>query len=180
MKNIFRSIFLFIVGTALNMVPFGLVFNLVITFCRMWDILWLAWILIFIFYIGVLNATFYALHRSQKRYASTLPRDKCISVKEDFILFVKQEGIVVLIMYIVTISLQIFVFDFHKGYHYFELFFALPAALANFKNDWVNLAVCVLSFAVCYSGLAVLIRRKIRKNRYDFLFKDNGEAIEKE
>ncbi len=37
----------------------------------------------------------------------------------------------------------------------------------------------MIFFAVGYSGLTVLVRRKIRKNRYDFLFNDNGEPIEK-
>ncbi len=132
MKNIVRSALIFVVGTMLNVVFFGWfgpVYNVMLTLCSIWDILWVTHLVAMIFYILFLNAAFYALRSSQKRYVSTLPRDKCISAQEDFILFVKQEGIVVLILYIVVVSLQIFVFKFNKSY--LQGFF-LPGIIGDF------------------------------------------------
>lgn len=180
-NNILRSVLLYVLGTSLTFVFYGLlgfVFNIIMGFLGVAELDWLYRIFIFIFYIFVLNFTFYGLDKSQKRYVNTLPRDKCISDKEDFILFIKQEGIPVLFLYIATISLQIFVFQFANGY--LQAFFVLPAALSiNFKNMWVGWAVCVLAFTIGYGGLSVFVRRKIRKNRYEYLFENNGQEIGK-
>ena len=164
-NNILRSALLYVLGTTITFVFYGLlgfVFNIIMGFLGAAKLDWLYRIFVFIFYIFVLNFTFYGSHKSKKRYVNTLPRDKCISYKEDFILFIKQEGIPVLFLYIVTISLQIFVFQFTKGY--LQAFFVLPAALSvDFKNIWVGWAVCVLAFTIGYGGLSVFVRRKIKK-----------------
>ena len=187
-NNILRSILLYVLGTTLTVVFYGFlgfIVNIIMGFFNAADLDWLYRIFVFIFYIFVLNFTFYGLHKSKKRYVNTLPRDKCISYKEDFILFIKQEGIPVLLLYIVTISLQIltislqiFVFQFTKGY--LQAFFSLPAVLSsNFKNMWVGWAACVLAFTIGYGGLSVFVRRKIRKNRYEYLFENNGQETGK-
>ena len=180
-NNILRSVLLYVLGTTLTFVFYGLlgfIFNIVMGFLGAADLDWLSRIFIFIFYIFVLDFTFYGFDKSKKRYVNTLPRDKCISYKEDFILFIKQEGIPVLFLYIVTISLQIFVFQFTKGY--LQAFFVLPAALSvDFKNIWVGWAVCVLAFTIGYGGISVFVRRKIRKNRYEYLFENNSQETGK-
>lgn len=180
-NNILRSVLLYVLGTTLTFVFYGLfgfIFNIVMGFLGAAKLDWLYRIFIFIFYIFVLNFTFYGFDKSKKRYVNTLPRDKCISYKEDFILFIKQEGVPVLLLYIATISLQIFVFQFTKGY--LQAFFVLPAALSvDFKNIWVGWAVCVLAFTIGYGGLSVFVRRKIRKNRYEYLFENNGQETGK-
>lgn len=180
-NNVLRSVLLYVLGTALTFVFygfFGVYSYIIMSFLSAANLDWLFRIFFFIFYIFVLNFTFYGLNKSKKRYVHTLPRDKCISDKEDFILFIKQEGIPVLLLYIATISLQIFVFQFTKGY--LQAFFILPAAFSvDFKNMWVGWAVCVLAFTIGYGGLSVFVRRKIRKNRYEYLFENNGQETEK-
>ena len=180
-NNILRSILLYVLGTTLTVVFYGFlgfIVNIIMGFFNAADLDWLYRIFVFIFYIFVLNFTFYGLDKSKKRYVNTLPRDKCISDKEDFIMFIKQEGIPVLLLYIATISLQIFVFQFTKGY--LQAFFSLPAALSiNFKNMWGGWAVCVLDITIGYGGLSVFVRRKIRKNRYEYLFENNGQETGK-
>lgn len=180
-NNILRSILLYVLGTTLTVVFYGFlgfIVNIIMGFFNAADLDWLYRIFVFIFYIFVLNFTFYGLDKSKKRYVNTLPRDKCISDKEDFIMFIKQEGIPVLLLYIATISLQIFVLQFTKGY--LQAFFSLPAALSiNFKNMWVGWAVCVLAFTIGYGGLSVFVRKKSEKTDMNIYLKIMAKKLGK-
>ena len=68
-NNILRSVLLYVLGTTLTFVFYGLlgfIFNIVMGFLGAAKLDWLYRIFIFIFYIFVLDFTFYGSHKSKK------------------------------------------------------------------------------------------------------------------
>ena len=83
-------------------------------------------------------------------------------------MFLKQEGLPIIMFYTICMSLQVFVFGFTKGY--FQTFFIL---LAPMGAELPSIAKWILSFVlfvIGYQAVAVIWRWRIRKEKYDFWF----------
>ena len=161
----------FAIGTMLTVVFYGLfgfIWNIVMGFMSVWDVLWLYRLIIFVFYWCVLNWWIYGTSNKQRKYLDTLSRDHKVTVKEDYLAFLKQEGLPIIVFYTICMSLQVFVFGFTKGY--FQAFFALLAPIGLELFPIANWILSFVFFVVGYQAVAVLYRRRIRKDGYDFLF----------
>lgn len=161
----------FAIGTMLTVVFYGLfgfIWNIVMGFMSVWDVLWLYRLIIFVFYWCVLNWWIYGTSNKQRKYLDTLPRDHKVAVKEDYLAFLKQEGLPIIVFYTICMSLQVFVFGFTKGY--FQAFFALLAPIGLELSPIANWILSFVCFVIGYQVIAVIWRWRIRKEKYDFLF----------
>ena len=161
----------FAIATMLNVVFYGLfgfIWNILMGFMYTWGVIWLYRFIIFVFYWCVLNWWIYGTSNKQRRYLDTLPRDHRVTVKEDYLTFIKQEGLPIIVFYTICMSLQVFVFGFTKGY--FQAFFALLTPIGLELSPIANWILSFVFFVVGYQAVAVLYRRRIRKDGYDFLF----------
>ena len=137
-------------------------------FMYAWGVIWLYRFIIFAFYWCVLNWWVYGTSKKARRYSDTLPRDHKITAKEDYLIFFKQEGLPMMVYYTVCLSLQVFVFGFTKGY--LQAFFALLAPIGMELSPIANWSLSFGFFVFGYQAIAILWRRRIRKESYDFLF----------
>lgn len=161
----------FAIGTMLNVVFYGFlgfIWNIAMGFMSAWGVLWLYRLIIFIVYWNVLNWWIYGTSKKARRYSDALPRDHRVTIKEDYLNFLKQEGLPMIVYYTVCLSLQVFVFGFTKGY--FQAFFALLAPIGPELAPLANWFLSLIFFIVGYQAVAIIWRRRIRKNSYDFLF----------
>lgn len=161
----------FAIGTMLNVVFYGLfgfIWNILMGFMDVWNLIELYRLIVFIFYFCVLNWWIYGTSEKARRYLDTLPRDHKISFKEDYLIFLKQEGLPIIIFYTICLSLQVFVFGFTKGY--LQAFFALLAPIGMELHPVANWILSFITFLIGYQAVAVFVRWRIRKENYDFLF----------
>ena len=161
----------FAIGTMLNVVFYGLfgfIWNILMGFMDVWNLIELYRLIVFIFYFCVLNWWIYGTSKKARRYLDALPRDHKISFKEDYLIFLKQEGLPIIIFYTVCLSLQVFVFGFTKGY--LQAFFALLAPIGMELHPVANWSLSFITFLIGYQAVAVFVRWRIRKENYDFLF----------
>ena len=161
----------FFIGTMLTVFLwglFGFLFNLISAFMYEWGIAELYRFIIFVFYWCVLNWWIYGTSNKQRKYLDTLPRDHRITMKEDYLTFLKQEGLPMMIYYTVCLSLQVFVFQFTKGY--FQTFFVLLAPIGIEQTSYINWLLSFVLFVIGYQAVSIICRALIRKERYDYLF----------
>ncbi len=161
----------FAIGTMLAVVFWGLlgfIVNILLGFMYVWNILWLYRLIIFAFYWTVLNWWIYGTSKKTRRYLDTLPRDHRITLKEDYLTFLKQEALPIIVFYTICMSLQVFVFGFTKGY--FQTFFILLAPIGVELPSIANWILSFVCFVIGYQAVAVFWRWQIRKEKYDFLF----------
>lgn len=161
----------FAIGTILNVVFYGLfgfIWNILMGFMYTWNVLWLYRLIVFVFYWGVLNWWIYGTSNKQRRYLDSLPRDHRITMKEDYLTFLKQQGLPIMVYYTICMTLQVFVFQFSKGY--FQAFFALLAPVGVELPPVLNWCFSFVLFVIGYQAIAVICRKNIRKEKYDFLF----------
>ena len=161
----------FAIGTMLTVFLYGLLgflFNILGAFMYQWNIIWLYRGIVFVFYCYVLNWWIYGTSNKQRKYLDTLPRDHQVTVKEDYLTFIKQEGLPIIVFYTICMSLQVFVFGFIKGY--FQTFFALLALIGVELSSVTNWILSFVCFVIGYQAVAVIWRWRIRKEKYDFLF----------
>jgi hypothetical protein len=162
----------FAIGTTLHFVFYGLLgflWNIVMGFMSVWNLLWLYRLIIFTVYFFILNWWIYGTSGKQRKYLDSLPKDRKITLKEDYFNFFKQEGLPTIVLYTICMSLQVFVFRFTKGY--FQAFFAL-LDIAYELNPYVDWILSFGLFVIGYQAVAVIYRWRIRKDSYNFLFKD--------
>lgn len=123
------SVFInFAIGTMFAVFLYGILgfaWTILMGFMSAANILWLYRFLISVFYWCVLNWWFYGTSNKQRKYLDTLPKDHKVTLKEDYLIFLKLDGIPIIICYTVCLSLQVFVFGFTKGYfqtflHYWQ------------------------------------------------------------
>ena len=170
----------FTIGTMLNVVFYGLlgfIWNIAMGFMSAGNMLWLYRFFVFVFYWCVLNWWIYGTSNKQRKYLDSLPRDHKVTLKEDYLTFIKQEGLPIIVFYSIGMSLQVFVLGFTKGY--FQAFFALLAPIGLEQTPMVNWSLSLVFFIIGYQAVAVLYRRHIRKESYDFLFefhKKDGQS----
>ena len=161
----------FAVGTMLAVVFWGLlgfIANILLGFMYVWNILWLYRFIIFVFYWAVLNWWIYGTSQKTRRYLDTLPKDHKISFKEDYLTFLKQEGLPIMVYYTICLTLQVFVFQFHKGY--FQTFFIILAPIGIELSPIANWILSFVFFVIGYQAISIIRRWNIRKEKYDFLF----------
>ncbi len=173
-KSWINSVINFAIGTMLTVVLYGLfgfVWNIVMGFMSAGNMLWLYRLIIFVFYLCVLNWWIYGTSAKQRKYLDTLPRDHKVTLKEDYLAFLKHEGIPIIALYTICMSLQVFVFGFTKGY--FQAFFALLAPIGMELAPIANWILSFIVFVIGYQIVAILYRKRIRKGGYDFLFEQN-------
>ncbi|MBP3554078.1 MAG: hypothetical protein J6K63_00405 [Clostridia bacterium] len=174
-KSWLNHVINFLVGTMLHVVLYGLfgfVWNIVMGFMSTGNILWLYRIIIFFVYFCILNWWIYGTSKKQRKYLDTLPRDHKVTLKEDYLAFLKHDGLPIIVYYTICMSLQIFVFRFTKGY--FQAFFALLAPIGIELNPYANWGLSFVVFVIGYQAIAVIFRKHIRKNGYDFLFEEKA------
>ncbi|MBR5187399.1 MAG: hypothetical protein IKW18_02910, partial [Clostridia bacterium] len=82
--------------------------------------------------------------------------------------FLKQEGLPIMVYYTICMTLQVFVFQFHKGY--FQTFFIILAPLGKELSPVANWILSFMFFVIGYQVISIVRRRNIRKEKYDFLF----------
>ena len=177
LKSWLNHVINFAVGTMLHVVLYGLfgfVWNIVMGFMSTGNILWLYRIIIFFVYFCILNWWIYGTSKKQRKYLDTLPRDHKVTLKEDYLAFLKHDGLPIIVYYTICMSLQIFVFRFTKGY--FQAFFALLAPIGIELNPYANWGLSCVVFVIGYQAIAVIFRKHIRKNDYDFLFEENKKT----
>ena len=165
----------FVIGTTLYFVFYGLfgfIWNIVMGFMSVWNMIWLYRIIIFIFYFCVLNWWIYGTSGKQRKYLDSLPKDRKITLKEDYLIFLKQEGLPIIVCYAICMSLQVFVFRFTKGY--FQAFFAL-LDIAYELNPYIDWILSFGLFVIGYQAIAVFWRWRIRKENYVFLFEKHQQ-----
>ena len=73
-----------------------------------------------------------------------------------------------MIYYTVCLSLQVFVFQFTKGY--FQTFFVLLAPIGIEQTSYINWLLSFVLFVIGYQAVSIICRALIRKERYDYLF----------
>lgn len=164
----------FAIGTMLAVVFWGLlgfIVNILLGFMSVWNILWLYRLIIFAFYWFVLNWWIYGTSTKTRRYLDTLPKDHQITLKEDYLMFLKQEALPIMVFYTICLSLQAFVFEFTKGY--FQTFFIILAPIGVELSPITNWILSFVCFIIGYQAVAVIWRWKIRKEKYAFLFESN-------
>ena len=178
-KSWLNHVINFVVGTMLHVVLYGLfgfIWNIVMGFMSTGNILWLYRIIIFSVYFCILNWWIYGTSQKQRKYLDTLPRDHKITLKEDYLVFLKGEGLPIILLYTICMSLQVFVFGFTKGY--FQAFFALLAPIGIELNPYANWVLSFVVFVFGYQAVAILSRKHIRKGSYDFLFERNEKIAQ--
>ena len=161
----------FIIGTMLTVFLWGLlgfILNLVMVFLSEWGLIELYRLIIFVFYWCVLNWWIYGTSQKTRRYLDTLPKDHKISFKEDYLTFLKQEGLPIMVYYTICLTLQVFVFQFHKGY--FQTFFIILAPIGIELSPIANWILSFVFFVIGYQAISIIRRWNIRKEKYDFLF----------
>ena len=161
----------FAIGTMLTVVFWGLlgfIVNILQGFMYVWNILWLYRFIIFGFYWTVLNWWIYGTSKKERRYLDSLPRDHRITLKEDYLTFLKQEGLPIMVYYTICMTLQVFVFKFHKGY--LQTFFIILAPLGIELSPIANWLLSFVFFVIGYQSISIVRRKNIRKEKYDFLF----------
>jgi hypothetical protein len=162
----------FVIGTMLTVFLwglFGFLWNILSAFLYQWGLVELYRLIIFIFYWFILNWWIYGTSGKQRKYLDSLPKDRKITLKEDYFTFFKQEGLPTIVLYTICMSLQVFVFRFTTGY--FQAFFAL-LDIAYELNPYVDWILSFGLFEIGYQAVAVIYRWRIRKDSYNFLFKD--------
>ena len=167
----------FIIGTTLHFVFYGLLgflWNIVMGFMSVWNMLWLYRFIIFTVYFCILNWWIYGSSAKQRKYLDSLPKDRKITLKEDYFTFFKQEGLPIIVFYTICMSLQVFVFGFTKGY--FQTFFILLAPIGVELPSVANWILSFGLFVIGYQAVAVFWRWRIRKEKYDFLFEKNQQT----
>ena len=127
-------------------------------------------IVIYLFYFWLMDMIFYGGSKNQNRYLFSLEQGKRYSLKEDFKLFLSQEGCVVMCTYAVYASLCFFLKDLTPNtnnliINILALTYTLPIAPSSFiKTLWViEYLVCLISFCVIYVFTMMWHRARLRK-----------------
>ncbi len=161
----------FVIGTMLTVFLWGLlgfILNLVAVFLSEWGLIELYRLIIFVFYWFILNWWIYGTSGKQRRYLDSLPRGHKITLKEDYLTFLRQEALPIIIYYTIGSFLQVFVFGFIKGY--FQTFFVILAPIGLELSKTGNWSLSFVLFVIGYQAVAVFCRWRIRKEKYNFLF----------
>ena len=127
-------------------------------------------IVIYLFYFWLMDMIFYGGSKNQNRYLFSLEPGKRYTLKEDFLLFLSQEGIAVMCAYAIyavacfvlkeltpkTNSLIVSIFS---------LTYTLPIAPSSFiKTFWgIEYLICLISFCVIYIFVMMWHRARLRK-----------------
>ena len=73
-----------------------------------------------------------------------------------------------MVYYTICMTLQVFVFKFHKGY--LQTFFIILAPLGIELSPVANWILSFVFFVIGYQAISIIQRWNIRKEKYDFLF----------
>ena len=127
-------------------------------------------IAIYFAYFWFMDMIFYGGSKNQNRYLFSLEQGKRYSLKEDFKLFLSQEGLAVMCTYAVYASLCFFLKNLTPNtnnliINILALTYTLPIAPSSFiKTLWViEYLVCLISFCVIYVFTMMWHRARLRK-----------------
>ncbi len=127
-------------------------------------------IVIYLFYFWLMDIFFYGSSKNQNRYLNSLKPGKRYTLKEDFLLFLSQEGITVMCAYAVY-AIPCFVLkDMTPKTNslivsIFSLTYTLPIAPSSFiKTFWaIEYLICLISFCMIYIFVMMWHRTRLRK-----------------
>lgn len=127
-------------------------------------------ILIYLLYFWFMDMIFYGGSKNQNRYLFSLESGKQYSLKDDFLLFLSQEGIAVMCAYAVYAIPCFFLKELTPKtngliVNIITLTYTLPIAPSSFiKMFWATeYLICVISFCVIYIFTMMWHRAKLRK-----------------
>lgn len=127
-------------------------------------------IAIYLLYFWFMDMIFYGSSKNQNRYLFSLEQGKRYTLKEDFLLFLSQEGIAVMCAYALY-AIPCFVLKelTHKANSLlvtiFTLAYTLPIAPSSFiKMFWgIEYLICLISFCGIYIFMIMWHRARLRK-----------------
>lgn len=127
-------------------------------------------IAIYLAYFWFMDMFFYGGSKNQNRYLFSLEQGKRYSLKEDFKLFLSQEGCVVMCTYAVYASLCFFLKNLTPNtnnliINILALTYTLPIApSALIKTSvLIEYLICFISFCLIYTGIMMWHRARLRK-----------------
>ena len=127
-------------------------------------------IVIYLFYFWLMDMIFYGGSKNQNRYLFSLESGKTYTLKEDFLLFLSQEGLAVMCAYAVYAIPCFILKDLTPKttgviVSIFSLTYTLPIAPSSFiKTLWIiEYLVCLISFCVIYVFTMMWHRARLRK-----------------
>ena len=175
-KTILGSIGRFLLSIVLATIIcalFGIIDYLIMTILDALHLFRLYWILLFFFYIVVLNLCFYGRKADRRRYIASLDKTRPVTIKEDFLAFFKGEGLTVILSYVVFATLRFFVIERILNYKSFwEAFIVIPTVLGNYVKGHVvwGWLICVSTFIIAYCAWTVFRRWKLREKYFSPAF----------
>ena len=127
-------------------------------------------ILIYLFYFWLMDMIFYGSSKNQNRYLFSLEQGKRYTLKEDFQLFLSQEGIAVMCTYAVY-AIPCFILKEltpktnNLIVSIFSLAYTLPIAPSILMKTFVitEYLICFISFCVIYICVMMWHRARLRK-----------------
>jgi len=127
-------------------------------------------ILIYLLYFWFMDMIFYGSDKNQNRYLFSLEPGKRYTLKENFLLFLSQEGIAVMCAYAVYAIPCFILKDLTPKTNsvivsIFSLTYTLPIAPSSFmKTFWgIEYLICLISFCVIYIFMMIWHRARLRK-----------------
>lgn len=125
---------------------------------------------IYFMWFGVIDFLFYGRSKKQNEYLKSLEKNKKYTLMEDFKLFMKQEGITVLITYAIYAILAMIAKAVMPTYHnlFFNMFafiYRVPVFPSSMLTlpIWIEYLLCFVCFAVLYITIVMWHRSRIRK-----------------
>ncbi len=129
-----------------------------------------AQIFMYLIYFWFMDMIFYGGSKKQNKYLFSLEQGKTYTLKEDFLLFLSQEGLAVMGTYAIY---GIFCFGLGKWIpnsnmlilNILKLAYNLPILPAYLMKTffWIEYLVCLISFCVIYIFVMMFQRARLRK-----------------
>ena len=174
MKKIYyKPILLFLLSCFLIIPAFAIfssIFVMIMSIMGMLGTKYGSHIFIYLSYFFIIDLVFYGSSKKQNQYISSLDKDKVYTWVQDAKLFLKQEGIVVMITY----ALYAIVAFIAKEYipqtnntilNILKLGYTVPIFPSSIFSlpIWLEYLLCLVCFSILYCFVMIWHRAKIRK-----------------